>query len=142
MQQSSIVKIGFTGTREGMTDMQLFHLEKLLREMRGPIEAHHGDCVGADKEFHEICRNLNVYKVVVHPPKDNKLRAYCAGDVVMPVHTYSVRNFNIVMASELVIGAPFLTYYQRGGTWQTIGLARSNGRQNIVLYPDGRIHAS
>ena len=51
------MKLGFTGTRRGMTSDQQIRVTLLVAEL-GPKEAHHGDCVGADAEFHEQFKYL------------------------------------------------------------------------------------
>ena len=44
--------IGFTGSRKGMTGEQAAVVMRLLLSA---TEGHHGDCVGADEQFHEMC---------------------------------------------------------------------------------------
>ena len=55
--------VGFTGTRQGMTDDQKCALRKLLSEIARngsfPLLFHHGDCVGSDEEAHEIAVGLD-----------------------------------------------------------------------------------
>ena len=49
--------LGFTGTREGLTDKQkiLLMTEVLfLQRQFGIEEAHHGACAGADHQFHDL----------------------------------------------------------------------------------------
>jgi hypothetical protein len=46
------VSFGFTGTRQGMTAEQKSVLRNLLGGGAG--EFHHGDCIGADSEGHDI----------------------------------------------------------------------------------------
>lgn len=100
------MKVGFTGTRRGMTDEQKATFERYLgglciqqhqgqhqelsrSEMRRIerqsldteyLELHHGCCVGADTEAHEIYlqvmlimgRHSRETQIVCHPPKDTK----------------------------------------------------------------------
>jgi hypothetical protein len=51
------MKVGFTGTRKGMTPQQRVAFAELVITLR-PTQAHHGDCVGADAEFHHGCKAL------------------------------------------------------------------------------------
>jgi len=78
------LSVGFTGTKNGATDAQQDALHKLLLTL-APSEAHHGDCVGADTQFHEAALSLEARsKIHIHPPSDPKARAYCdAEDVVV-----------------------------------------------------------
>ncbi len=57
------MKVGFTGTRKGMTEFQKTEVRRLLTEyMHGrDMEAHHGDCIGADTDFHNICIDMCIY---------------------------------------------------------------------------------
>jgi len=45
------MRVGFTGTSQGMTRPQQEAVAALLLDPV-PNEAHHGNCVGADAEFH------------------------------------------------------------------------------------------
>ena len=51
-----------------MSSPQEDTLCNLLSLLSGFIAvAHHGDCLGADAEFHELCRETGL-KIHVHPP--------------------------------------------------------------------------
>jgi hypothetical protein len=135
------VKIGFTGTREGMTVGQIAALTYLLNEkIPRPVEAHHGDCVGADAEFHDLVRELLPgSKIVIHPPIKDTHRAFKAGDEVWAQFDYLLRNAAIVSESEAVIAAPKSMADQTGGTWWTIRDARKQKVRLLILEPDGAI---
>jgi hypothetical protein len=60
-------RVGFTGTSCGMTEFQREAVAAALREVGDVGEAHHGDCLGADAEFHALCGELGT-PVVIHPP--------------------------------------------------------------------------
>jgi hypothetical protein len=45
--------LGFTGTRRGLTEVQIRWLQDLFERLRID-EGHHGACVGADLEFHKL----------------------------------------------------------------------------------------
>lgn len=48
------------------------------------------------------------------------------------------RNKNIVMASTVMIAAPFeLTQQEHGGTWRTIEMARTAKRPLAIVSPEG-----
>jgi hypothetical protein len=61
------MKIGVTGTRSGMTQMQY----SVCNTIFGPhiTEVHHGDCIGADLDFAEIAKRngLPVVLLTVDP---------------------------------------------------------------------------
>jgi hypothetical protein len=135
--------IGFTGTQEGMSAVQLQTLQTLI--LRNAItiasELHHGDCVGADAQAHYIAQNLNM-SIVVHPPTNDRKRAHCSGEKteVLRPFPYLMRNKHIVNASEWLIAAPKEFDEQlRSGTWSTIRYAVNKGRDVSIILPDGVI---
>lgn len=149
--------VGFTGTRHGMTPGQLVTVMRLIDEqiddlmiatMSGPI-AHHGACVGADAEFHEIAlRYLRPVggRIEVHQALDvGRFRAFCPidvdlGDVIHRAAPPMIRNQAIVDASQIMIAAPFENVEQRrGGTWATIRMARRSKRTLYIVGREGRL---
>ena len=75
-----------TGNRYGMSDDAKIKLTDFIKNNKID-EVHHGDCVGADKEFHDICASNNI-KIIIHPPIDEKLRAFCTPGGKMCVKFY------------------------------------------------------
>ena len=128
------MKIGFTGSREGMSDSQVESFYMLLGKM-GMTEFHHGDCMGADAEAHMIVQNsFPDVKIVVHPPKEQIARAYCDGDELRPQFDYLERDKHIVEECEFLFAAPLRSQEQaRSGTWATIRHARHISRLHIIL---------
>lgn len=49
--------IGFTGTREGMTQAQKDVFASLVARIE-PDEFHHGDCVGSDEAAAELVHRI------------------------------------------------------------------------------------
>ncbi|MBW2079094.1 MAG: hypothetical protein JRI71_16385 [Deltaproteobacteria bacterium] len=135
--------VGFTGTQKGMTSQQKGSIMDLMREL-GPVEVHHGDCIGADEEFNGISTSMDI-AVVLHPPKKRLKRAYCAGTVidVRKPREYLLRNKDIVRDSDVLIAAPRQFYEpsgrSKGGTWATVGYARNKGMPIYIVYPDGEV---
>lgn len=127
-------KVGFTGTRQGLSEIQEVELRKMLDWLR-PVEFHHGDCVGADADAQKILRSRCPYSiVVVHPPKDLKARAFCPGHRVLKSKTYIERNHDIVDDTDVLIAAPLTDQEQvRSGTWATVRYAKRMGKQVIIL---------
>lgn len=100
--------------------------------------AHHGDCLGADAEFHDIVCSLPGWTIIGHPPVKTTLRAYCIFDETRPPQDYLVRNVDIVEACNFLIAAPGSKIPEsRSGTWFTIRRAKMVGRKHLVIYPDG-----
>jgi hypothetical protein len=133
-----VMIIGFTGTKKGMTDIQKDRVGGIL-QYHMPPEVRHGDCVGADKQFHEIVRRLCPgAKIVVHPPEFLMYRAFCKGDVILPAKPYLRRDDDIVGACEFLIATPKEGFeVLRSGTWATIRRARKKGKHVTIIYPDG-----
>lgn len=130
--------IGFTGTRDGMTEIQRKTFKELL-SIYEPHEFHHGDCIGADAEAHTISKELGFF-VVIHPPRISTNRANCVGDRMEPVKEYLKRNEDIVMASEVLFAIPKTEVEEiRSGTWSTIRKARQEKKTIYIIYPEGKV---
>lgn len=100
-------------------------------------ELRHGDCVGADADMHLIARERG-QQVVIHPPLDPKLRAFCYGDFVYPPRDYLQRDRDIVDASSILFATPAeYVERQRSGTWYSIRYAKSVGKPVVIVWPDG-----
>lgn len=131
--------LGFTGTRDGMTEAQKDRVAHIVCVL-SPTEAHHGDCVGADADFHAIVRYEDVATSIVgHPPSKPDLRAYCECDELRDPKPYLVRNADIVRESTEMVATPKEMVEQfKGGTWFTIHEAKRQGRRCLIVWPDGR----
>lgn len=129
---------GFTGTQKGMTDAQKAKLAYELSIFR-PREFHHGDCVGADSEAHDIVRRiLPDCKIVIHPPTDSKKRAYKKGDVILDPLPYLERNHRIVEMTRCLVACPAESNeVLRSGTWSTIRYAGRKNKTQYIILPDG-----
>lgn len=138
------MRIGFTGTRKSMTKEQKsvvsYHLWVRTSLIGG--EVHHGDCIGADVEFHRMAMRLKL-EVFKHPAIEippSYQRAYCEGGVELGAKDPLVRNRDIVDAVDVMIAAPAHSHeVLRSGTWTTIRYAKRIGRHLIIVYPDGAV---
>lgn len=142
-QQEMTVRIGFTGTRWGMSPEQQKAVADLVNELVNRderFEAHHGDCIGADSQFHDI---VDVYPhrwIVGHPgPADDVGRQ--AGRLFNYRHgplPHMKRNRAIVDISTVMIATPFEDVEQKyGGTWKTIGMSRKVARRLAIVHRTG-----
>lgn len=132
------MKIGFTGTRNGMTEKQLEAFRTYISD-RTITEFHHGDCIGADNQVHLIIeRMVPKIKIFIHPPINSLYRAFLSGFKIYPAKNYLERNKDIVSETEFLIAAP-KEYREkvRSGTWSTIRYAKQYLRIVIIIYPDG-----
>lgn len=130
--------IGFTGTRQGMTERQFDRVASLLYRLwqdEGAHTVHHGDCVGADEEFHQIAMDFGLH-TVIHPPTDPEHRAFCDADEAREPKPYLERNTDIVLASDKLIATPKeMNEVLRSGTWATIRRARTHDTAHIIIRP-------
>ena len=142
---TKVVKIGMSGTRKGMDDESKKELVNFLTKKDHPlfelpenannisIEAHHGDCTGADKDFHNICESLDI-KIVIWPPLNSTLRAYCKSDDIRPPMEYLERDKKIVDETDFLIAFPETKKESvRSGTWTTIRYARKQKKPMLII---------
>jgi len=132
-----VTHIGFTGTRDGLTWHQQSTLDEIL-QLRGSV-FHHGDCVGADSDAHDVAWRYDK-RIVIHPPSDDRLRAHRLTDhgEYREPKPYLDRNRDIVDESDLLIACPRETSEQaKGGTWYTVRYARNQGKPVTIVWPDG-----
>lgn len=132
---------GFSGSRRGVSAFQRAVLMELLTTLT-PSLGRHGDCVGSDEEFHGLCVGLGV-PVVLHPPSDDRLRAWCGPRGVVEVRRprpYLVRDADIAGASDYLLATPDGPERRAGsGTWWTVRCACELGKPVFVVFPDGRV---
>lgn len=132
------MSIGFTGTREGMTSAQSQTLAQLLRNEVG--EFHHGDCIGADYQAHDIAERTGSLTIVIHPPRDPRARAFKKSDHIRPKRAYLDRNHDIVDETDELVATPLTDQVEpRSGTWATIRYALRLKRPVRIIKPNGDI---
>lgn len=131
------MKVGFTGTRHGLTMAQFYRLLAILQKLNCEW-LKHGDCVGADAACHYIALNLGIC-VQVHPPKERVFRAWCVGEVLRDEEEYLMRDKIIVLESDLILACPKSMNNWTGGTWWTIRYAEKMGKKVYIIKPDGTI---
>jgi hypothetical protein len=124
------MKIGFTGLRNGMTPQQKDIIIRLELFTTKVLEAHHGDCLGSDADFHHLIREIDpAICIIIHPgfpanhPDDTTLRAFCEGDHTSAPNSFLARNRDIVDETDMLIATP-ATKKEMGGTWYTINYSR------------------
>ena len=100
---------------------------------------HHGDCVGADEQAHDIARALSRNRGhKPHPcPTNGRLSQH---KTFGSQRARLVRNKVIVRETTLLIAAPAQAMEQpRFGTSSTVRFARKMGRAICILRPDRRL---
>ncbi len=139
------MKVGITGTREGMDVDQIECVYNLLTEIMSECnnlsivpEFHHGDCVGVDVQAAIIAKELK-YKVIAHPGPAGELQAGHASDEIRENITHFKRNRNIVNECDVLVVVPMQDAWQsKGGTWYTASYAKKKGKPYFIIYPGGR----
>lgn len=133
-------KLGFSGTRSGMNSNQLFVFWDQFAVAKYS-EFHHGDCVGADADAHKAFRLFEPQvKIIIHPPVDEKLRAFCEGDEIRKQNTHFARNRNIVDSTDEMVITPYQDEWQdHGGTWYTHDYAVKNNKRVWIIWPNGKL---
>lgn len=132
------MKVGFTGTKEDMTQAQEKQFKYILTQV-GLTEFHHGDCVGADLHAHNIVRYCFKNAVIhSHPPVATSRRAYATADIEHEPKDYLERNRDIVDETTLLIATPLTSNeILRSGTWSTIRYAVKRSKNLWIIDPEG-----
>lgn len=138
------IRVGFTGTRRGMTVTQRAAVRQTLVAWDDRYfldEAHHGGCVGADLEFNALCEQMGL-RVIVHPSmvgRQTQSVLKTAHRVMTPLPPL-VRNKCIVTDTDVLLAAPATVHeIVRSGTWATVREARRRLRPIAIIAPDGEV---
>jgi len=133
-----MIRMGFTGTRDGMTSPQRVTVTKLIQFFK-PDEFHHGDCTGSDEQAHVIARLYESIWIVAWPPVIGRYRANCKADVIKKPMSYLARDREISKLDMLVATPRFAHAEPRSGTWITIGYAREEETPIFIVNPSGKL---
>lgn len=135
---------GFTGSSRRISGQQKAAVLALVVETD---EVHHGDCIVADEWVHKCATGLGK-RVVIHPPDEQKARAFCfrmyptENVTELPTRPYLDRDHDIVEASERLIAIPNRAEADGqagGGVWATVRYARQANLPITIVRPDGTI---
>lgn len=146
--KGAIAAVGFTGTQKGMTAAQKRTVIKLLLSIE-PTTVCHGDCIGADAQFHElVVRKLPHCVIRLRPgyPKNKPgqflSRAWCSKAVktIYPAKEYLARDRDIALSNSLIACPKGHSEVVRSGTWATIRYARIANRLIYIVFPDGTVN--
>lgn len=131
----TVLRIGFTGTKKGMTKEQKQALTLLLKRCEGR-EFHHGDCIGADAEAHDIAEQRGLV-IITHPPTNPSKRAWKSSAIELKPKPYLDRNRDIATACDILIAAPDGPEHLRSGTWSTVRAARKAQKKILIIDQSG-----
>ncbi len=128
--------IGFTGTQVGMNQTQK-DLVRAFLNLHQPSSVIHGDCVGADKDFDDICAELGIKRYSC-PSNLTAKRAYTEAIVLGEPAPPLERNLVIVSISNELMACPEgLLEIIRSGTWATIRYAKNMKKTAHIFYSNG-----
>jgi hypothetical protein len=134
------MKLGFTGTRRGLTAAQEVTLRKLIEEWN-PREFHFGCCVGADAEAAQLVNDLTMAVLYGYPSNIPAMTADKAVDLCDDLGEPKPpldRNHDIVAACDMLLACPEGTQEERrSGTWHTVRGARKARKPVLIVWPDG-----
>ena len=143
MPRKKEYRVGFTGTREGLTFLQRRTLKELVKRitegsdvLEHDIVFLHGSAVGADSSFHVMCLG---HRREVYPSTRTKKVLSGMKTIVRPARPSLERNRNIVDSSDMVIACPKKDA-EGGGTVFTMGYAIETGVRLVVILYDGSMH--
>jgi hypothetical protein len=132
--------VGFTGTRQGMTDEQLVKFGLILPDAMMVFK--HGAAIGADEQAAACVRGKSPKTHITAYPSNigsqTSEEAIAISDTVLPPDQPLKRNRDIIEMSDVLIAAPAgMTEELRSGTWATVRLARRIRQRIIFVWPDG-----
>lgn len=134
------MKLGFTGSRHGMTRIQR---DAFVARIIAPDEFHHGCCFGADEQAAQIVFDLGCTRIVGHPPNSAAmLSEFSLGlnTENYPPLPYLVRNKMIVDSCEVLLACPKeMEEAWRSGTWSTVRYGIKQGKKVVFFMPDGMV---
>lgn len=134
--------IAVTATRTFLTQAQKDWMSETLDALQ-PTTLHHGGCTGGDEYAHKLALHKGISRIVVHPPIKTDYMMTPDWNhpnvVVLPADDYHSRDRTMVLASNLVLGAPNTEHRPHSGTWYTLDFAKKVRRHRIICMPDGKV---
>jgi predicted Rossmann fold nucleotide-binding protein DprA/Smf involved in DNA uptake len=107
---------------------------------------HHGDCIGADEQAHDIAiaagLKVHIHPCVIRPKRANRIPSnYPNGRPAIEEPADPLeRNRRMVNLCDQLFACPKEpTEVIRSGTWATIRYARKKGRRLYIILPHGEI---
>lgn len=139
--------IGFTGTRNGMTDEQYKAVVKIVTDLvclsDEPVVCLHGDCIGADADFNKIVLDVSdpYLQTQTRPCTYENMRAFCEAKQIEEPKPPMQRNRDIVADSDVMIACPpnYVKIKKGSGTWATVGFTKKAKKPLYIVLPNGKI---
>ena len=147
----AFMRIGFTGTRFGMTIEQEQCIINAVASVKSEgnlghglkrLEFHHGVCVGSDEKFHKIVVKAGFGdNIIKHPPiNDYLMSKTCIEGIFLEPKPFLERDDDVIKAVEIMLATPHEEYeIMRSGTWATIRHARKKKKPIFIIFPNGEV---
>ncbi len=129
--------IGFSGSRSGMSKYQRDNIWDFLAHQKFVQAALHGDCIGSDEIFHEMCETLR-FRIEIYPPTESTRRAWKIPTigVIHEPETFLDRNRQIAEHCTVLLATPHtIEPVTHSGTWHTINCARGFDKTMMIVLP-------
>lgn len=136
------MNISFTGTRQGFNAFQASTLHAYLEKYKSHIaKAFHGNCNGADIQFHKLLREVfgRTIWIGIYPSNiNNNYEVFKDADWVAPfVEPPLIRNQTLVDSGDVLLATPRKRQEElRSGTWHTIRYARLTHHRVEIFWPE------
>jgi hypothetical protein len=119
----------------------------LMEHETGIRQLHHGACMGADVDFHNVCIDMEMIQLIhVHPSDDrftNRLRQLKQIErvaMIWPEEAPLQRDLTMVQYSDVLLATPLQDdEIVRSGTWATVRRARKLRKTVHVFRRDGTL---
>ena len=143
------MKVGFTGTKRGMTGAQKAVVTDLIKRYCALelVTFYHGGDKGADYDFHQLVMQHTDGVISIFPGHDAEGKSPRRMPEVQdprvvwnPSQPYLTRNQTIAGLLEVLIATPQeFEEVMRSGTWATVRYTRTRSKLVTIVYPDGKI---
>lgn len=137
-----MMKVGFTGSRLGMSIGQFDTFTSVIGELLEPITVFRfGCCRGADVQAARLIATLVPKPMIfghLSTLDDCEEAIKLCEDTCQPEPPL-LRNIDIVKGCDILIACPKGPEEQRSGTWSTVRYARKVKRHIVVIWPDGKV---
>lgn len=134
------MRIGFTGSQDGMTEEQGRTLFDLLFDLFvGGSEFNHGNCIGADEQAASLAQTIGYITVSFPGDIADKQSDFVSDRIAQPPKYPLKRNPDIVNASPHGMFATPDGYKEelRSGTWSTVRYVLGQHVPLTIIWPNG-----
>ena len=141
------MKIGYTGTREGMIEIQFRTFGEVYASMVPWTEFRHGCCPGADEQAVVLVYDMQTeaeVPCVIHAHPSTLVgmlskKAELLSGIIHPKKPPLIRNHDIVNEVDEMIACPKGPEELWSGTWACVRYARKQRKPITIIWPNGNV---